>query len=119
MNSVSAAHANGQSEAAASGPRNRPADFINDSYAKLNACSRILFAADIEPTAGTKIETSLFEIADQALLMAHVEDDLTRIDQIRLLEIEKLVGKILTSIHALARNRDLQFQDPRSGCSAA
>jgi hypothetical protein len=80
------------------------AHFVFDSYAQLNDCSKLLRYGVLESHSISEMKRTLYGIADKACLIAHRET-LNKIDQIRILELEELVGKTLCSMRALGRNQ--------------
>jgi hypothetical protein len=84
--------------------------FLGASYARVNECSRVLARGVLDSLAMSELKCTLYAIADKACVIAHTES-LNKIDQIRILELEELVGKTLCSMRALARNQYSAFNE--------
>jgi hypothetical protein len=64
----------------------------------------------------SEMKRILYGIADKACLIAHRET-LNNIDQIRILELEELVGATLCSMRALARNQHFPLSERAAAAS--
>jgi hypothetical protein len=84
--------------------------FLRDSYSRVNECSRVLARGVLDSHTTSELKRTLYAIADKACLIAHTEN-LNKIEQIRILELEELVGKTLCSMRALARNHYSAFDE--------
>jgi hypothetical protein len=82
--------------------------FVRSSYSRVNECSRVLARGVIDAQTMGDLKATLYLIADRACLIAHTET-LTKITQIRILELEELVDKTLFDMRALARNEYSAF----------
>jgi hypothetical protein len=80
--------------------------FVRESYVQVNDCSRLLSYGALDGCSMSEMKRTLYGIADRACLIAHRET-ITKIDQIRILELEELVGKTLCSMRALAKNQQV------------
>jgi hypothetical protein len=86
--------------------------FLNSSYARVNQYANELTRGDIDSFSMSEMKIGLYAIADKACVIAQTKS-LAKIHQIRLLELEELVGKTLCSMRALARNQQFPFVEAR------
>jgi hypothetical protein len=78
--------------------------FLDESYSRVNDYSRALIRDDVDSFSLSEMKIALYAIADRACVIAQTTT-LAKIDQIRLLELEELVGKTLCSMRAPGRNQ--------------
>ena len=78
--------------------------FLRESYARLNQYAKVLTRGEVDAFSMNEMKVGLYAIAEKACVIAQT-GVLAKIHQIRLLELEELVGKTLCSMRALSSNQ--------------